>query len=71
MKTLDDIKNDMSRLYDEVEKGDCDLKLAAELANITGKYLKAVQLDLAEQIFTHNKGTQAPRITTVRAFEDA
>lgn len=50
-KTLDDVKADMSALYNQVRDGICDLKLAGELANITGKYLKAVQLDLATEIF--------------------
>ena len=51
IKSLDDVKRDMSELYDQVRDGTCDLKLAGELANITGKYLKAVQLDLATDIF--------------------
>lgn len=54
MKTLDDVKADMSDLYEQVKAGDCDLKLAGELANITGKYLKAVQLELAQDIFLSN-----------------
>ena len=51
MKTLDDIKLDMSLLYDQVNTGDCELKTASELANIAGKYLKAEQLQLAREIF--------------------
>ena len=51
MKELKDIKQDMSTLYDELRAGEIDLKLAAELANVAGKYLKAVQLDLATEIF--------------------
>lgn len=51
MKTLNDIKADMSRLYDELEAGSCELKTASELANIAGKFLKAEQLDLAREIF--------------------
>lgn len=51
MKSLDDVKRDMSELYEGVKGGETDLKLAAELANITGKYLKAVQLELAQEIF--------------------
>lgn len=51
MKTLTDIKNDMSELYENVKTGEIDLKLAAELANIAGKFLKAEQLDLATSIF--------------------
>ena len=50
-KTLEDVKADMSSLYDQVRAGDVDLKLAGELANITGKFLKAVQLDLATDMF--------------------
>lgn len=52
MKTLDDIKLDMSKLYDEVNAGTTEIKTAAELANIAGKYLKAEQLQLAREIFT-------------------
>lgn len=54
-KTLADVKADMSELYEQVKAGDCDLKLAGELANITGKYLKAVQLELATEMFIANK----------------
>ena len=41
----------MSTLYDELRSGKIELKMAAELANIAGKYLKAEQLDLAISIF--------------------
>ena len=54
MKTLNDIKADMSRLYDELQSGTCELKTASELANIAGKFLKAEQLDLAREIFLSN-----------------
>lgn len=51
VKTLDDVKADMSELYEDVKGGKTELKTAAELANITGKYLKAEQLKLAREIF--------------------
>ena len=54
MKTLADVKADMSELSEQVKAGDCDLRLAGELANITGKYLKAVQLELATEVFMSN-----------------
>lgn len=56
MKTLDDIKLDMSTLYDQVNDGNTELKAAAELANIAGKYLKAEQLQLAREIFMGQLG---------------
>lgn len=56
MKSLDDIKIDMSVLYDEVYSGGTELKVAAELANIAGKYLKAEQLQLAREIFLGQLG---------------
>ena len=55
MKTLNDIKQDMSVLYDQVATGQTELKMAAELANIAGKYLKAEQLELARDIFLDNR----------------
>ncbi len=55
MKSLDDVKQDMSSLYDEVKNGTVELKHAAELANIAGKYLKAEQLQLAREIFVSEK----------------
>jgi len=55
MKTLTDIKTDMSNLYDELKTGAIDLKVASELANITGKLLKAEQLELARDVFNSNK----------------
>lgn len=62
MKTLEDVKLDMSDLYEQVKSGGTDLKLAGELANITGKYLKAVQLEFARELFLSNR--QPPRITS-------
>jgi hypothetical protein len=41
----------MAILYEEVRSGSTELKTAAELANIAGKYLKAEQLQLAREIF--------------------
>lgn len=51
MKTLDDVKFDLSSLYDEFRAGGVDRVDAAELANITGKFLKAHALQLAERAF--------------------
>ncbi len=51
MKTLSDVKQDMSELYDQLKSGQVDLKTAAELANISGKFLKAEQLELATAVF--------------------
>ena len=51
MKSIDDIKQDMSELYDRLKEGQLELKLASELANIAGKNLKAEQLKLAREIF--------------------
>lgn len=56
MKTLNDIKLDMSELYEKVNDDSTDLKKAAELANIAGKFLKAEQLLLAREIFTSHLG---------------
>lgn len=64
MKTLNDIKQDMSTLYDELRSGAIDLKTASELANVAGKYLKAEQLDLATAIFLDGKAG-IPRIKQV------
>ena len=51
MKSMNDIKEDMSALYDELRSGHIELKLAAELANVAGKNLKAEQLQLARDVF--------------------
>ena len=45
----------MSDLYEAVMAGTVDLKTASELANISGKFLKAEQLALARDIFINNK----------------
>lgn len=55
MKTLTDIKQDMSDLYDALKVGAVDIKIAGELANISGKFLKAEQLELAKEIFMSNR----------------
>lgn len=63
-KTLDDVKADMSQLYEQVREGAVDLKLAGELANITGKYLKAAQLELAREVFLSNHPESRLRIAS-------
>ena len=55
MKNLDDVKNDMSELYEALKSGYVDLKVASELANISGKFLKAEQLQLAREVFLLNR----------------
>lgn len=55
MKTLNDIKQDMSDLYEALLIGSVDLKVASELANISGKFLKAEQLQLAREVFVENR----------------
>lgn len=60
MKTLSDIKQDMSLLYDQVRDDKTDLKKAAELANVAGKYLKAEQLELAREIFSSGRSHHIP-----------
>lgn len=55
MKNLNNIKQDMSELYEALKAGTVDLKVASELANISGKFLKAEQLQLAREVFMENK----------------
>jgi hypothetical protein len=59
MKSLDDIKQDLSDLYDALAKGEIELKQAMELANVAGKFLKAEQLVLAREVFLSNRPTHA------------
>ena len=54
MQTMDDVKAAMSKLYGELDSGAIELKTAAELANIAGKFLKAEQLMLAREVFSSN-----------------
>jgi len=52
--SIDDVKAAMGRLYAQLRDGEVELKTAAELANIAGKYLKGEQLQLAREIFQNN-----------------
>lgn len=45
-KTLEELKTDLSVLYNATRDGKSDLRLTNELVNISGKYLKALQLEL-------------------------
>jgi hypothetical protein len=56
-KTLADVKADMSELYESHKSGEIDHKTAAELTNITGKYLKAHALEFAERLFSERLGS--------------
>jgi hypothetical protein len=60
MNSLDDVQLKMSALYEQVESGAVELKLADSLANIAGKYLKAEQLKFAREVFRSNKPMQFP-----------
>jgi hypothetical protein len=72
MKTLTDIQSDMSDLYEAVKDGSTELKMAGELANIAGKYLKAEQLKLAREIFvSHRSSTDAPGLPPAQSQADA
>ncbi len=66
MKSMNDIKQDMSELYDSLKSGQTEIKLADSLANIAGKYMKAEQLDLAREIFL---STQAKAIPETQLIE--
>ena len=65
MKTLQDVMSDMSALYEQVRDGDCDLRVASELSNITGKYLKAAQLEFAKEVFLERKAQHIPLLPGV------
>lgn len=56
-KTLDDLNLDMSRLYDGLNAGEVDLKVAQELANIGGKLLKIQALMWAKEVFVRDPRT--------------
>jgi hypothetical protein len=51
MKTLSDIKQDMSEIFDELREGTIELPTASELANIAGKIIKVEALELAKDMF--------------------
>lgn len=55
MKSLEDVQQKMSALYDQVESDQVDLKKADSLANIAGKYLKAEQIMFAKEVFRNNR----------------
>lgn len=61
-KSLNDIKDDMSDLYEQVKVGTTELKMASELSNIAGKYLKAEQLILAREIFESQFPKSVPQV---------
>jgi hypothetical protein len=70
-KTLEDVKQDMSELYEEVKNGTTELRTASELANIAGKYLKAEQIKLAREIFAAGLGVKVIAGEEVRRISNA
>lgn len=58
-KSLDDLNADMSALYDKLNEGGVDLKVAQELANIGGKLLKIQALMWAKEVFATDPRTAA------------
>ncbi len=61
----------MQELYADLRAGTIELKTASELANISGKYLKAFQLDLAERIFLSGEAKNAGVNVLTRTEGDA
>ena len=59
---LDGCKDEMAELYDDLKNGKIERKVASELANIAGKYLKAEQLALARDIFTSGQPPSTPAL---------
>ena len=55
MKTLIDVKQDMSDLFELLKNNKIDIQTASEMANVTGKFLKAEQLILARDVFLNNR----------------
>lgn len=53
---LSQVQDDMKALYEEMVKKLIDRTDADSLANVAGKRLKAVQLDLADDMFTNERG---------------
>lgn len=49
MKTLADIRADLSEQYDLVKGGGMEIQQSAELSNIHGKHLKAYALEVLER----------------------
>jgi hypothetical protein len=66
MKTLDDVKQDMSVLYDNLSNRKLDLQTASELANIAGKFLKDESLVLAREMFIADKANKSRMIDSLR-----
>ena len=60
MKSLDDVQDNMSTLYTDLRADRLELKKAAELANIAGKWLKAEQLKLAREMMLRNYQPMLP-----------
>jgi len=65
MKTLQDIKQDMGDLYEQLKNNTIDVKSASEMANVAGKFLKAEQLILARDVFLNNR-----EITVIESKEN-
>lgn len=67
-KTLDDIEADMTELYEQLKNDQVKVKVASELANIAGKFLKANQLRLAWLHFDRMESDEK-RLIEERALE--
>lgn len=65
MKTLIDVKQDMSDLFELLKNNKIDIQTASEMANVTGKFLKAEQLILARDVFLNNR-----KITVIESKEN-
>jgi len=52
MKNVTDLRNDLLDVYEQAKKGTIEQKLAAELANISGKVIKTAAIELAYNQFT-------------------
>jgi len=65
VKTLSDIKQDMSDLYDSVRSGETDMKMADTLTNIAGKFVKADAMEFVRTVYLAKQATAIPDRTTI------
>lgn len=46
MKTINDLRNDLLTLFDDIKSGKTDVKVAAEMNNTAGKIINSVKAEL-------------------------
>tara|TARA_X000001036_G_scaffold398192_1_gene400905 strand:+ start:776 stop:982 length:207 start_codon:yes stop_codon:yes gene_type:complete len=66
MKTVVELRNHLSEVFDQLSKGQIEIKEASEMTNVAGKMINSAKV----QLEYHNLRKDKPKIKFLHVVED-